>query len=129
MKRIIMIALAGAALLGAAWGLLYLRGGMDAAEAVRKLSGLRLSIELYRQEHKKLPASFADTIKSGALEGAPDLKLPGHFKTSKVSDMPSMLIRDTGGWAYVNNPADPAFGLLYIDSSAQDPKGRFWSEF
>jgi len=129
MKRIMTIALGAAALLGAAWGLLYLRGGMDAAEAVRKLSGLRLSIELYRQEHKKLPASFADTLKAGTLEEAPVLKLPGHLKTAKVSDNPSMLIRDTGGWAYVNNPADPAFGLVYIDSSGKDEKGRFWSEF
>jgi hypothetical protein len=129
MKRILTIALAGAALLGGVWGLLYLRGGMDAAEAVRKLSGLRLSIELYRQEHKKLPASFADTLKAGTLEEAPALKLPGHFKTSKVTDTPSLLIRDTGGWAYVNNPADPAFGLVYIDSSSKDEKHRFWSEF
>lgn len=129
MKRIFTIFLAAAALLASAWGLVYLQTGMDAAEAVRKLSGLRLSLELYRQANKKLPAAFADTVKTGSLEGAPDLKLPGHFKTSEVADTPSMLIRDTGGWAYVNNPADPAYGLVYIDCSHKDEKGRFWSEF
>lgn len=129
MKRIFTIFLAAAALLASAWGLVYLRTGMDAPEAVRKLSGLRLSLELYRQANKKLPAAFADTIKSGALEGAPELKLPGHLKTAEVTDTPSMLIKDTGGWAYINNPADPAYGLVYIDCAHKDEKGRFWSEF
>lgn len=129
MKRVFVAVLSAAALLAAAWGLLWLRGGMDAAEAVRKLSGLRMSLELYKQEHKKLPPSFGETLRAGTLEAAPELKLPGHFKVSAVKDTPSMVIKDTGGWAYVNNPADPAFGLVYMDCSHKDEKGRFWSEF
>lgn len=128
-RRIIMIVLAAAAVAGAARGLLYLRGGMDAAEVVRKLSGIRLSLELYRQEHRKYPASFAETLRAGTLEAAPDLKLPGHFKSSEVRDTPSLAIKDSGGWAYVSDPRSPDFGLLYIDCSHRDEKSRFWSEF
>jgi len=125
MKKITILA---AALLSA-WGFHYLSRGMEAAEVVRRLSGMRVSLELYRQQYKKLPASFAETLRAGTLEEAPALKLPGHLKKSKVLDTHAMLIKDTGGWAYVNGPGDPAFGLLYIDCSHKDEKGRFWSEF
>jgi len=124
-----ILALAGAAALLAVWGEVHLSRGMDAAEVVKKLSGMRLSLELYRQEYKRLPASFKETLRAGTLEEAPGLKLSLHLKTSSVRDTPSMLIKDTGGWAYVNEPGDPDFGLLYIDCAHKDEKGRFWSEF
>ncbi|PKM97314.1 MAG: hypothetical protein CVU79_08890 [Elusimicrobia bacterium HGW-Elusimicrobia-3] len=128
-RRIIMIILAAAALAGAGWGIFHLRRGMGAAEVVRKLSGIRLALELYRQEHKKYPASFGETLRAGTLEAAPDLKLPGHFKNSQVRDTPSLAITDSGGWAYVSDRSSPDFGLLYIDCSHRDEKSRFWSEF
>lgn len=124
-----ILALAGAAALLAVWGEFHLSRGMDAAEVVKKLSGMRLSLELYRQEYKRLPASFKETLRAGTLEEAPLLKLSLHLRTSSVRDTPSMLIKDTGGWAYVNDPRDPDFGLLYIDCAHRDEKGRFWSEF
>jgi hypothetical protein len=38
-------------------------------------------------------------------------------------------VEDTGGWAYVNAPASPDFGLVFLDCSHSDEKGRRWSEF
>lgn len=128
-RRIIIIVLAAAAAAAAGLGLFYVRSGMGAAEVVRKLSGIRLALELYRQEHKKFPASFAETLRAGTLEAAPELKLPGHLKNSQVRDTPSLAITDSGGWAYVSDPRSPDFGLLYIDCSHRDEKSRFWSEF
>lgn len=130
MRNLMIKALAGAAAaLAAAWGGYYFTSGMGAAEVIRRLSGMRISLELYRQEHRRLPGSFQETLTAGMLEEAPALKLPGHLRRSPVRDMPAMLIKDTGGWAYVNDPKDPAFGLLYIDCAHKDEKGRFWSEF
>jgi hypothetical protein len=126
MRRKVIIALGAAAALLA--GYYYMRG-MEAAEVVRKLSGMRVSLEFYRQEYKRPPSSFKDTLKAGTLEEAPALKLSRHLKSSSVRDTPSMLIRDTGGWAYVNDPKDRAFGLIYIDCAHKDEKGRYWSEF
>lgn len=120
--------LAGA-LLAAACAAYYLSLGMETAEVLRKLSGMRLSIEFYRQQYKRLPASFGETLSAGTLEEAPALKLSRHLERQQVTDVPAMRIRDTGGWAYVNDPADRAFGLLYIDCSHLDAKGRSWSEF
>lgn len=121
--------LGAAGLAAAAAGVLYLRSGMGAAEALRRLSALRMAAELYRQEKGKFPPAFAETLRSGKLEAAPRLKLPGHFGSDEVRDVPSMRVTDSGGWAYVNAPADRDFGLVYMDCAHRDERGRFWSEF
>ncbi|MBI5743354.1 MAG: hypothetical protein HY952_02280 [Elusimicrobia bacterium] len=122
-------AAAAAALLGGAWGLFYLYRGMGATDVIRGLSGLRMALALYAQEHKGPPASYAEVIRYGKLEEAPLLKLRRHRGASSVKDVPSRQVRDTGGWAYVNVPGSPDFGLVFIDCSHMDEKGRFWSEF
>ena len=129
MAKKLTFLLGAAGLAAAAGGVLYLRSGMGAAEAVRKLSALRIAVELYRMEKGKPPQSFAETVRSGKLEGVPRLKLPGHFPSSEVRDVPALRVADTGGWAYVNAPGDRDFGLVYLDCSHRDERGRYWSEF
>lgn len=128
-RRILLAAAAAAALAAGIWTYAHWRGGMEAAEVVRKLSGLRLSVELFRQERKSPPASFQETLRAGTLEEAPYLKLPRHLGTASVQDTPAMKITDSGGWAYITDPRSPDFGLVYIDCSHKDERGRFWSEF
>lgn len=125
-----MLILAAAAVAAAAgrWAL-HRRQGMDPAEVLRKLAGMRLAVELYRQERKRPPDSFADTVRSGKLEEIFEIKLPRHPRRRTARDVGSMEISDTGGWAYVNDPKDKDFGLVYIDCTHMDGKGRFWSEF
>lgn len=121
---------AGAAgLLAAGAGLFHLSSGMEPAEVIRKLSGLRVSLALYAMQRQGPPASFSEVIRAGHLEAAPALKLPWHPRAGRVRDVSSRAVRDTGGWAYVNAPGDPDFGLVFIDCAHQDAKGRFWSEF
>lgn len=38
-------------------------------------------------------------------------------------------LTDAGGWAYVNNPADPEFGHLFINCSHADSSGQKWNEW
>lgn len=102
---------------------------MKAPEVIRKLSGLRIAVALCGMEHKPPPADFSDLVRGGKMEGVPYLKLPRHLGSASVRSTPVQDIRDTGGWAYVNDPKDPHFGLVYIDCSHKDEKGRFWSEF
>lgn len=121
--------LAAAAALCAAWGGYYFLSGMKAPEVIRKLSGVRVAMALYALEHKAQPAAFEDALRDGKLEAAPRLKLPRHFGTAAVRNTPAQDIRDTGGWGYVNDPRNPRFGLVFIDCSHKDEKGRYWSEF
>lgn len=129
MKNKATMALCAAALLAAAGAGLYLHSGTTAAEGIRKLAGLRMALELYRQEHKTFPSAYDRVLEAGNLEAVPELKLKWHLKTAKVRNVPSFRIDDTGGWAYIGNRSDPQFGLLYIDCSHKDEKARPWSEF
>jgi len=129
MKKTILTVIVFCLALGAAWGAHYYRSGMGAAEVIRRLSGMRMALALYTLEHKTAPAAFEDILKDGKLEAAPGLKLPGHFGSSAVRNTPSFEVRDSGGWAYVNDPRDPRFGLIFIDCGHMDEKGRYWSEF
>ena len=129
MKKKILIAASAALVLAGLGGYRFFCSGMDAAEVVRKLSALRLALALYKVEHKKIPSAFEEVLTSGKLESVPELKLRRHFSSAKVRNVSALEIRDTGGWAYVNAPGNKDFGLVYIDSSHADEKGRFWSEF
>lgn len=120
---VILMALSAAALL------LYMRSAMPAAGVIRKLSGLRVALTLYRLEHKTFPASFEQLQADGKLEAVPELKLACHRSAAKVADVPAFGLKDTGSWAYVNEPRAAQFGLVYIDCRHRDEKGRFWSEF
>jgi len=126
-KRVIAWAAAIAALAAALWGL-RLSSGMEPAEAIRKLAGLRMALTLYAGEAGGPPASFGLVQAAGKLEAVPYLKLAWHRGAGTVADVPDRAVRDTGGWAYVNAPG-PDFGLLFIDCAHRDPKGRYWSEF
>ena len=126
-RKTLLAAVAAFSVCGA--GLYYCCSGMSAAEVVRKLSSQRLALAFYAREHKAPPASFEDTVRGGELEAPLALKLPRHFRTAAVRNVPSFKITDRGGWAYVNGPGDRNFGLLFIDCSHRDEKGRFWSEF
>lgn len=129
MRRKFTVFLTAAALLAAGWAFFRLRERMGAQEVLRKLGALRISVELYRQDRKSFPPAFADTVRAGKLEGVPRLKLRWRQTCGSVRDVPSMRITGSGCWAYVNDPKNPDFGLVYIDSAGRDEKGRYWSEF
>ncbi len=129
MRRKFTVLLAAAALLAAGGAVFRLREGMGAQEVIRKLGALRISAELYRLDRKHFPLTFADTVRSGKLEAVPRLKLRWHPACDSVRDVRSAEITGSGCWAYVNDPKNPDFGLIYIDSAGKDEKGRYWSEF
>lgn len=123
---LVILLVCGASL--AAW-FVYLRSSMDSPEVIRKLSGLRLSVTLYKNEKNHLPVKLEEVALNGNLEELPKLKLSYHMPRSKVRNTDAYGIKDTGGWAYVNNPESPDYGLVFIDSSRQDEKQRYWSWF
>jgi len=129
MKKTLLIS-AAAALSLAGWCLhhCFFRG-MNSAEVVRKLQGLRLAVELFRQAHGRLPSGIDEVVKSGSLEAVPRLKLRGHFPAVSVRNAAAAAPEDTGGWGYVNDPKSRSFGAVFIDCSHRDEKGRPWSDF
>jgi hypothetical protein len=130
MKKNISIAAGIAALLFAAVGIVrYANSSMEPADVVRKLSGMRMAVTMFRLARGRQPADIREVIENGNLEAVPVLKLTRHPASSKVRNTPELAAQDTGGWAYVNDPKSREFGTVFIDCTHKDGKGRFWSEF
>lgn len=107
----------------------YLRKSMNPATVMRNLSGLRLSAEFFRSSHGRMPNNFEEVINAGNLEEIPKLKLKWHFAKRRINLRDGHKIKNTGSWAYVNNPKSPFFGTVFIDSDGKDNKDRYWSWF
>ncbi|MDT8286507.1 MAG: hypothetical protein RQ748_05300 [Elusimicrobiales bacterium] len=98
-------------------------------EAVRKLSGLRVAAELYRQAKGTFPSDYREVLAEGKLEAVPGVKLKGSLTCSRVIGYSSLEPAGTGCWGYVADPGSPDFGTVFIDSGARDPEGRYWTWF
>lgn len=127
--RNIFLLLLSAAVLG--FGLrffLWFSSSQNEAEIIRKLSSIRLCLTLYSINEKKVSTDpVSDLARVGYMKEIPYIKLKWKFKSDRIELVDTVKIRNTGHWAYVNNPGDVNFGLLYIDSSARDSKDRYWS--
>ena len=128
MKKNLKYLLAAALLLSAFLAAVNLSRQQPETEIIRKLSGLRLSLELYRMKEKSLPRDFSEVVKKGYLEDIPVIKLKWRPGNSSMKHRASFRPENTGSWAYVNDPKDENFGLIHIDSLEKDPRGRYWSE-
>lgn len=107
----------------------YMRNSMDAATIIRKLQGLRVSAQFFKNSAKRMPDNFDEVIEAKNLAGVPRIKLKWHFAGKKILLRDDFIIENTGTWVYVNNPKSSFFGTVFIDSSSKDEKGRYWSNF
>jgi hypothetical protein len=128
-KKIIITLGAAGAVLAAFFAFNYFSRAMGSAEVIRRLQGMRLAVELFRQAEGHLPADMNEVIQSGNLEAVFELKLKYHPASSKVRNAAGADILDTGGWGYVNARGSADFGTIFIDCSHKDEKGRAWSRF
>lgn len=129
MPKKLALLLSAALLLAAAFALYRRARPMDAAEAVRRLGGMRVAVTLYKLSKGSAPADFRELGAGGQLEAPPELKLRWHRASSKVRSAPALRAEDTGGWGYVNDPKSRDFGTVFIDCLHRDERGRWWSEF
>jgi len=129
MKKKITILTFIAAVLSIIFFFFYMHSSMDAASIVRKLQGIRLSAQFFKNSMKRMPNDFSEVVQAKNLEGVPKIKLKWHFASTKILLRNDFIIENTGTWVYVNNPKSSFFGTVFIDSSLKDEKGRYWSDF
>ncbi|GAB4032787.1 MAG: hypothetical protein Fur0012_11740 [Elusimicrobiota bacterium] len=128
LKKLFLLLLSFAALGLVLRFFLWFSSSQEEAEIIRKLSSIRLCLTLYSINEKKVSTDpVSDLARVGYMKEIPYIKLKWKLKSDKIELVDTVRIRDTGHWAYVNNPSDIHFGLLYIDSSARDSKERYWS--
>ncbi|MCM2267357.1 MAG: type II secretion system GspH family protein [Elusimicrobiales bacterium] len=98
------------------------------------LGSLRSALNIYYGDNSLYPSDDLSSLVENKkyIDNLPLVKLPGttHPENRHVSVGASTAaaVTDTGGWAYVNDPASASFGTLLINCSHADSKGKSWAE-
>ncbi|MCX5784641.1 MAG: hypothetical protein NTX59_03035 [Elusimicrobia bacterium] len=99
------------------------------AFAKGSLALVRSSLQIYYGDHNGVFPDNLGGLIPGYLESIPDLQLPVHEKTGKITvidskkydDNLSSAVTDSGGWLYFSSPDSMNFGMLLIDCSHKAP--------
>ena len=98
------------------------------------LTSVRSALNIYYGDNMTHPVDdlASLTADSRYINSLPIVKLPGtgHPDNRHVSVGASTAaaVDDTGGWAYVNDPATPSHGTLLINCTHADSKDKRWDE-
>ncbi len=105
--------------------------------AKRRLGSLRSAVVIFYGDKEGVYPETLDVLVPKYIEGIPELRLPRHERTSKVSVVRDAsgksvepYIKDTGGWLYISAPRNPDLdGKVVLDCSHKDQQGRPLSGF
>lgn len=93
------------------------------------LGAIRSGLSIY---YGDLEGVYPDDLDHLTRNGKYLSKIPSantgrHPKTnSVVISCDTSRLRDTGGWAYCNDPRNKNFGNVVVDCTHKDSKGNFW---
>ena len=93
-----------------------------------QLVRLRSAIAAYYGEHQGVyPLDDLSCLVPDYIEEIPVAKVPGFPPSAHVSVGNSRTaLTERGGWAYINDPADPRFGDVFVNTRQADSYGRAW---
>lgn len=93
-----------------------------------KLVKVRNAIAAYYGEHQgTYPMDDLSCLVPHYIEQIPQATLPGFQPTASVHAGPFDAAFDkAGGWAYVNDPADPRYGDFFVNTDKEDSYGKPW---
>lgn len=89
---------------------------------------LRSAIAAYYGENQGVyPTDDLSCLVPQYIEKIPTVKVPGYPPTSHVSVGNSeTAFTKGGGWAYINDPTDPRFGDVFVNTDKADSYGKQW---
>ncbi len=109
------------------------------------LGSLRSALAIYYGDAEGVyPATLDALIGPKYLPAIPKTKIDAHMetavwtpygaevctgKTEYGSEIDSTKIKDTGGWGYVTDPKAPCYGMVFVDCTHRDSKGKLWPEY
>ena len=93
-----------------------------------QLVRLRSAIAAYYGEHQGVyPTDNLSSLIPDYIEAIPQARVPGFKPSAHVSaGNYEQALTGEGGWAYVNDPADPRFGDVFVNTQKADSYGRAW---
>lgn len=89
---------------------------------------VRSAIAAYYGEHQGIyPTDNLQSLVPAYISAIPEALVPGYPATAHISTGAfDQAFTNTGGWAYVNDPADPRFGDFFVNSDKEDSYGKPW---
>lgn len=93
-----------------------------------QLMRVRSAIAAYYGENQGVyPTDDLSCLVPRYLEKIPLARIPGYAPSSHVTTGNfETAFTKTGGWAYINDPADPRFGDFFVNSDKEDSYGKTW---
>ena len=93
-----------------------------------QLMRVRSAIAAYYGEHQgRYPTDDLSCLVPQFIEQIPQARVPGYTPSAHVSvGNFEQAFTKTGGWAYVNDPADPRYGDFFVNSDKEDSYGKVW---
>jgi len=108
-------------------------------EAVGNLKALRTVLAMHQGEKGRYPSTLEGLAGMADFTGLPELALPEHAPTKRAVTYEDPVgadgrvdpgrIGDSGGWGYVGDPDDPAYGAVFIDCTHTDSQGVAWDQY
>ena len=94
-----------------------------------KLVKVRSAIAAYYGEHQgNYPTDDLSSLSPQYIEKIPQATVPGYPPSAHVSHGNfEQAFTKTGGWAYVNDPSDPRFGDVFVNTDKEDSYGKAWN--
>ena len=94
-----------------------------------QLVRLRTAIAAYYGENQgTYPTDDLSCLVPKYIEVIPQAQVPGLKPTRLVTaGSYESAFTKTGGWAYVNDPADPRFGDVFVNTDKEDSYGKAWN--
>ncbi len=92
------------------------------------LMRVRSAIAAYYGENQgTYPTDDLSCLVPQYLEKIPEARIPGYTPSAHVSTGNfEAAFTKAGGWAYVNDPADPRYGDFFVNSDKEDSYGKAW---
>ena len=93
-----------------------------------KLGKVRSAIAAYYGENQGVyPTDDLSCLVPQYIEKLPQATIPGFAPSNHVSAGNfEQSFTKTGGWAYVNDPADPRYGDFFVNTDKEDSYGKAW---
>ncbi len=93
-----------------------------------QLVRLRSAIAAYYGENQgTYPTDDLTCLVPKYIESIPQVNVPGYKPSAHVSaGTYDAAFTKNGGWAYVNDPSDPRFGDLFVNTDKEDSYGKAW---
>ena len=95
------------------------------SETELNLAYLRAAITEYNNDKNTYPKNLIELVPR-YIAAIPIATLPDHPAKKDVRVLPAKKADDRGGWAYVNNPHNEDFGVIFLNCSHTDVNGNTW---